>query len=320
MKYFCKVRLESGKDQETTLFLILDAADGEVPELSKAAVIESREYRLLTQNKHTKLVIAEYSVYRTETEITANLENERFDRLIETGAAEVVSSGEMQIDRNEKRDRKTGEIVRKRKKSPVLFLAVAGGVMLFSMAAFAVGKSFGRGNVSFEQPAESVNVAEDGLIIPKQDEITGNVEQITVTIDRSYSAVPVEDLQLKGAVIKGKANILLPEFDKTDFFTHVPGYSWGFTSDPNGKKIEYYGGQAYDFTEDTRLYRVLVKYGGGSGTKDDPYRIDYYDQLELMSEEKAQGLFQADCGHFFPSLGIPYGDPNSQRTESRSGF
>ena len=33
MKYFCKVRLESGKDQETTLFLILDAADGEVPEL-----------------------------------------------------------------------------------------------------------------------------------------------------------------------------------------------------------------------------------------------------------------------------------------------
>ncbi len=300
MKYFCKVRLESGKDQETTLFLILDAADGEVPELSKAAVIESREYRLFTQNKHTKLVIAEYSVYRTESEITANLENERFDRLIESGAAEVVSSGEMQIDRNEKRDRKTGEIVRKRKKSPVLFLAVAGGVMLFSMAAFAVGKSFGRGSAVTDMPAESVNVAEDGLIIPKQDEIAGNAEQITITIDRSYSAVPVEDLQLKGAVIKGKANILLPEFDKTDFFTHVPGYSWGFTSDPNGKKIEYYGGQAYDFTEDTKLYRVLVKYGGGSGSKDDPYRIDYFDQLELMSEEKARGYFRQTADISFP--------------------
>ena len=146
MKYFCKVRLESGKDQETTLFLILDAADGEVPELSKAAVIESREDRLFTQNKHTKLVIAEYSVYRTESEITANLENERFDRLIESGAAEVVSSGEMQIDRNEKRDRKTGEIVRKRKKSPVLFLAVAGGVSANSalrQAFIDYGKKYG---------------------------------------------------------------------------------------------------------------------------------------------------------------------------------
>ena len=300
MKYFCKVRLEAGKDQETTLFLILDAADGEVPELSKAAVVESREYRLFTQGVRSKVVVAEYSVYRTETEITANLENERFERLIETGAAEIVSSGEMQIDRNEKRDRKTGEIVRKRKKSPVLFMAIAGSVMMLSMAAFAIGKSFGRGTAMTETSFESANVAEDGLIIPKQDEIVDNAEQITVTIDRSYSAVPVEDLQLKGAVIKGKANILLPEFDKTDFFTHVPGYSWGFTSDPNGKKIEYYGGQAYDFTADTKLYRVLVKYGGGSGTKDDPYRIDYFDQLELMSEEKARGYFMQTADIAFP--------------------
>ncbi|MBP0974820.1 MAG: hypothetical protein J6P20_02010, partial [Oscillospiraceae bacterium] len=127
MRYFCKIRLESGRDQETTLFLILDDSDGEVPELTKTAVIESREYRLFVEKKHTKIVVAEYSVYRTETEITANLENERYERLIESGMAEIVSSGEMQIDRNEKRDRKTGEIVRKRKKSPVLFLAVAGG-------------------------------------------------------------------------------------------------------------------------------------------------------------------------------------------------
>ena len=300
LKYFCKIRLESGKNQETTLFLILDAADGEMPELSKAAVVESREYRLFTQGVRSKVVVAEYSVYNTEQDITANLENERFERLIESGAAVIVSSGEMQIDRNEKRDRKTGEIVRKRKKSPVLFLAVTGGVMLFSMAAFAVGKNFGRGTAVSELPAESVNVAEDGLIIPKQDEIADNAEQITVTIDRSYSAVPVEDLQLKGAVSKGKANILLPEFDKTDFFTHVPGYSWGFTSDPNGKKIEYYGGQAYDFTADTKLYRVLVKYGGGSGTREDPYRIDYFDQLELMSEEKARGYFKQTADISFP--------------------
>lgn len=301
MKCFSKVRLEAGKNHETTMFLILDAGDSDdVPVLSKERVIESREYRLFTQGVHSKLVVAEYSVYRTELEITANLENERFERMIETGEAEIVSSGEMQIPRNEKRDRKTGEIVRKHKRSPFLILAIAGGAVAFSMIAFAVGKNFGRGIALPEMPIESANVAEDGLIIPKQEQISDSAEQITVTIDRSYSAVPVEDLQLKGAVSKGKANILLPEFDKTDFFTHVPGYSWGFTSDPNGKKIEYYGGLAYDWTKDTKLYRVLVKYGGGSGTKDDPYRIDYFDQLELMSEEKARGYFRQTADISFP--------------------
>ena len=299
MKYFCKVRLESGKDSETTLFLILDAADGDLPQPDKQLITESREYRLFTQGKHAKLVVAEYSVYSTELDITANLENERFERMIETGEAEIVSTGEMQIARNEKRD-KSGVVIRKRSFPKWLVPVIIGGTAVFSMVAFSVGKNFGRNTAVTEMQTESLNVAEDGLIIPKQDAVPDNAEQITITIDRSYSAVPVEDLQLKGAVTKGKANILLPEFDKEDFFTHVPGYSWGFTSDPNGKKIEYYGGQAYDFTEDTKLYRVLVKYGGGSGTKDDPYRIDYFDQLELMSEEKARGYFRQTADISFP--------------------
>ena len=328
MKYFSRVRLEAGKDHDVILFLILDAGDSEEPTLDKAAVIESREYRLFTQGVHSKVVVAEYSVYRTELEITANLENDRFEKMIETGEAEIVSSGEMQIPRNEKHDRKTGEIVRKHKHSPFLILAIAGGAVAFSMAVFAVGKSFGRGTALPDTPIESANVAEDGLIIPKQDQIAENAEQITVTIDRSYSAVPVEDLQLKGAVSKGKATILLPEFDKTDFFTHVPGYSWGFTSDPNGKKIEYYSGQAYDFTEDTKLYRVLVKYGGGSGTRDDPYRVDYFDQLELMSEEKARGYFKQTADISFPvwashtpirTVNELKADPNSEHFEYDGG-
>ena len=92
MKYFCKVRLESGKGSETTLFLILDAADEEVPELSKEAIIESREYRLFTQGNHAKLVVAEYSVYSTEKDITANQENERVGRKIETGSTAMKSA------------------------------------------------------------------------------------------------------------------------------------------------------------------------------------------------------------------------------------
>ena len=67
MKYFSKIRLQAGKDHETLLFLILDAADSEdVPGLSKEKVIESREYRLFTQGVHSKVVVAEYSVYRTQ--------------------------------------------------------------------------------------------------------------------------------------------------------------------------------------------------------------------------------------------------------------
>ncbi|MBQ6039286.1 MAG: hypothetical protein IJL32_00695 [Oscillospiraceae bacterium] len=45
---------------------------------------------------------------------------------------------------------------------------------------------------------------------------------------------------------------------------------------------------------------MLVKYGGGSGTKEDPYRIDYFDQLEPMSEEKARGYFRQTADITFP--------------------
>ena len=150
-------------------------------------------------------------------------------------------------------------------------------------------------SVKTEKSAE-----EDGLLIPEQEQNEEAAQQITVSIDRSYSAVPTEDLQLKGAVVDGKAQITLPEFDKTDFFTHVAGYTWGFSSDPDAKKIEYYGGQTYQFTKDIKLYRVLTKYGGGSGTKDDPYLIDYYDQLELMGKEKARGYFRQTADIVFP--------------------
>ncbi len=187
MKYFCKVRLESGKDSETTLFLILDAVDGDVPQPDKQLITESREYRLFTQGKHAKLVVAEYSVYSTELDITANLENERFERMIETGEAEIVSTGEMQIARNEKHD-KSGTVIRKRSFPKWLVPVIIGGAAVFSMVAFSVGKNFGRNTAVTEMQTESLNVAEDGLIIPKQDAVPDNAEQITITIDRSKTA------------------------------------------------------------------------------------------------------------------------------------
>ena len=159
----------------------------------------------------------------------------------------------------------------------------------------------GRSSAAVEQTITMVEAPnEDGMLIPEQNPVGENADQITITIDRSYAAVPTEDLQIKGAVVKGQAEITLPEFDRTDFFTHVRGYTWGFSTDPDAEKIDYYGGQTYNFSKDTKLYRVLVKYGGGSGTKDDPYLINYYDQLELMSEEKARGYFRQTEDIVFP--------------------
>lgn len=178
---------------------------------------------------------------------------------------------------------------------------IAGGVLVLGVVAFGFGNIMGKSKANVEtEEVTNVITSEDGMIIPEQAEISADVEQITISIERSYSAVPTEDLQIKGEVIDGVAQITLPEFDKTDFFTHVSGYTWGFSTNPDGKKIEYYGGSTYSFSKDTKLYRVLVKYGGGSGTKDDPYLINYFDQLELMGEEKARGYFRQTEDIVFP--------------------
>jgi hypothetical protein len=100
--------------------------------------------------------------------------------------------------------------------------------------------------------------------------------------------------------VNGVATITLPAFDRTDFFTHVPGHTWGFTSDPNGRRIEYYGGMTYNFTANTKLYRVLVRFGGGNGTQDDPFLVNYFDQLQLMSREQVRGFFRQTEDIEFP--------------------
>jgi hypothetical protein len=56
---------------------------------------------------------------------------------------------------------------------------------------------------------------------------------------------------------------------------------------------------------------VLVKYGGGSGTKDDPYLISYYDQLELLAVEGGQGYFKQVADIYYPS-GIVHSPINTR--------
>lgn len=298
MNYFFDVDLQSRQDQKQRIFVVIPVDDGQQPELTKEILIENNQFKDFWIKYKPKVVTADYTLYSTDSDVDASSQDDVFIYLINSDGVQLISRSEIIIDRNEKKQ--SNKPKKKGKKSPVAILVAIAGVAVISLSMFALGKKSGSSNVSNTSDVPNGDVGEDGMIIPDQQPIDENAEQITISIDRSYSAIPTEDLQLKGAIVDGKASITLPEFDRSDYFSHVPGYTWGFTSDPDGKKIEYYGGQTYEFTNDLKLYRVLVKYGGGNGTKDDPYLIDYYDQLELMGEEQARGYFRQTADIDFP--------------------
>lgn len=301
MNYFCDVHLQSRKDEEKRIFIVLDnenISDKELPNLTKSILIENSQYKDFTLKYKPKIVVADYKVYSTAEEVFASSQDEVFEELIQHEKVNFIGESEIQVDCAKDKNVKKR---RKKKTSPALKFGIAGGVLVLGVVAFGFGNIMGKSKANVEtEEVTNVITSEDGMIIPEQAEISADAEQITISIDRSYSAVPTEDLQIKGEVIDSVAQITLPEFDKTDFFTHVSGYTWGFSTNPDGKKIEYYGGSTYSFSKDTKLYRVLVKYGGGSGTKDDPYLINYFDQLELMGEEKARGYFKQTEDIVFP--------------------
>lgn len=291
MSYFCRAHCVSAKNKEITTYIVLP---DESQNLTEEILRENQQFKEFISDNKLKNVYVDYEVYQTEEKLDASTQPEVFEQAI-SSSSQFYSRGELTIEQNSK-------VVKKKKSSTGTIILVACiCALLAGGAGIGGGYYYFKKNmpVQIEQP-EKEPESEDGMFIPEQEEIDADVDQITVSIDRSYSAVPTEDLELKGEVVKGKATITLPEFDKEDFFTHVQGYTWGFATDPNAKKIEYYGGQSYDFTENTKLYRVLVKYGGGSGTKEDPYLIDYYDQLELMSLEKARGYFKQTADLYFP--------------------
>ena len=300
MTYFCDVHIQSKKDQEKRLFIVIpneDAAKMEVPNLTKELLMNNVQYQEFVGQYKPKLVQVDYTVYSTSAEgLYASTPDAVFLELLESGEMQMVANGELSMDSI--RDRLKGR--KRRKDSPVKTAVLIGCVLIVAVCGFGFGSLFGRNTAGQVQSEELQKSNEDGMLIPEQQEIDSGKEQLTVSIDRSYSAVPTEDLQLKGAVVNGAAAITLPAFDREDYFTHVPGYTWGFSTKPDGDKIEYYGGKTYNFWADTKLYRVLVKYGGGSGTKEDPYLIDYYDQLELMGKERARGYFRQTEDISFP--------------------
>lgn len=303
MIYFAKTNVGMGDKPQIIYVILPDAGKNNPPMLTREILMQDQSFRSIVGNyrKQISIIFAVYEIDEKPENLNASTQPEVFEELIETGKATPCSSTSDFLISSIKQLKKNKP--KKAKTSPLKVIGIiAATTLVVGGIVSAVAYKLYQNQVRNLTSPANYNGAttEDGLLIPKQEAIPENADQITVTIDRSYSPVPVEDLQLKGAVHSGKAKIQLPEFDKEDFFNHVSGYSWGFTSDPNGEKIEYYGGKEYTFSQDTKLYRVLVKYGGGSGTKDDPYLIDYFDQLELMSEEKARGYFKQIADLSFP--------------------
>ena len=293
MNYFCRAHCVSSKDREITTYIIFD--NNQQPLLKEEILNDNQQFKEFMSDYKPKIVYVDYAVYYTEENLDNSMQPETFENIISTNST-FYSQGELTVNPK-------GSKVAKKKKTSIGSIVFISCIcaLIAGVAGLIGGKYlFGKTQASPVETVEVVPSNEDGMIIPEQAPIEADAEQITVSIDRSYLAIPTEDLELKGALVDGKAAITLPEFDKTDFFTHVSGYTWGFSSVPDGKKIEYYGGQTYNFTENKKLYRVLVKYGGGSGTKEDPYLIDYYDQLELMASEETRGYFKQIKDISFP--------------------
>ncbi len=129
-------------------------------------------------------------------------------------------------------------------------------------------------------------------------------EYITVTIDRGYLKKSAEVYKIP-LDMTGAAALKLPIVDdKNDIYNHVAGCTYGYSSKKQSGEfglIEYFGDTEYKFTHDITLYRVLNEYGGGNGTKGNPYIISYYDQLIRLSEKKASGYFVQTADIKFPS-------------------
>ncbi len=147
---------------------------------------------------------------------------------------------------------------------------------------------------------ESLYLSEDCDVYAKWQ----TAKYITITVDRSYLNKKAETYKVP-CDMTGAAVLKLPVVDdKNDMYNSVFGCTYGFSDKKQTGEfgtIKYFGGTECKFTKDTTLYRVLNEYGGGNGTKENPFIISCYDQLIRLSEEKASGYFIQTADIKFPS-------------------
>lgn len=126
---------------------------------------------------------------------------------------------------------------------------------------------------------------------------------ITITIDQSY--LDKAPLSYKVPLdMNGEATLKLPKInDRSSAYNSVYGCTYGYSTKKLAAEfgtIEYFGDTECKFRKDTTLYRVLNKYGGGDGSENNPYVIDYYDQLLYLAENGASGYFIQTADIKFP--------------------
>ena len=147
---------------------------------------------------------------------------------------------------------------------------------------------------------EKLHISEDCHVYAKWQ----TARYITVLIDQSYLNKSVLSYKIP-LDMTGKATLKLPSVDnKNDIYNHVEGCTYGYSDKKQSGEfstIKYYGDTECEFTKDTTLYRVLNEYGGGAGTRENPYIISYYDQLIRLAEQKANGYFKQTADIKFPS-------------------
>lgn len=147
---------------------------------------------------------------------------------------------------------------------------------------------------------ERLHITEDCHVYAKWQ----MAQYITITIDKSYLNKPAEVYKIPLDMV-GKAKMKLPKVDdKSDVYNHVEGCTYGYSDKKQTGEfgtIKYYGDTECEFTKDTTIYRVLNEYGGGAGTRENPYIISYYDQLIRLAEQKASGYFKQTADIKFPT-------------------
>jgi hypothetical protein len=310
MKYFYHIQVNPPKEKAMNFFILsklTDLPDGNITPLAKEMTAEKVKqnpaYAAVARKNHNRVMVV-YTIYQTESELQKIAKTnfaENLQLLIDGGDAVQLSCGELVITNDNSSPARGGK-KKKRKSSKKLKIMSAFLAVISLLVGIGIGMNIRSGEIA-EESGNILRAGEgefEGLIMPEMREFPPNAQLVTITIDRSYFAVPRENIQLQGAVANGAATITLPAFDRRDFFHHVPGHTWGFSTDPNASRIEYYGGATYQFTEDVKLYRVLTRFGGGSGTVADPYIIDFFDQLQLMSREQVRGHFRQTANIEFP--------------------
>jgi hypothetical protein len=254
MAYFYEVELNANTGHSKTFFVVDRQKNPDTePILTEEELNENNAFKLFKSNFKPKNIVVSVAAYSTQENFNAATADDIFREMIDTKTAERVNTHEFFVGNTSsiKHGKRKKILPKISQKAMAIICSVC--ILISLVTGILIGGSGDKKAVLSPENISNLQTDEDGLIIPNLPEIPENSDFITVTIDRSYCPVPTEDLQIKAEIIDGKASLTLPYFDPTDFFTHVFGYTWGFSSVQNAEKIEYYGGVSYDFTKDVKL-------------------------------------------------------------------